>query len=194
MNKNKLIAGVDEVGRGSWIGPVFSAAVILKKNINKNLLKDSKKISAKERKKLANYIKKNSFYSISKASIKEIDKFNILQATLLSMRRAINNLKKKPKIILIDGVHAPKNMNYIFKTIIKGDEKIPTISAASVIAKVARDAYIKKLAKNYIPYGWHTNFGYGTKKHLNAINKFGVTIHHRRSFKPVHNILLDKKR
>jgi ribonuclease HII len=194
LNKNKLIAGVDEVGRGSWIGPVFSAVVILKKNINKNLLKGSKKIPAKERKQLANYIKKNSIYSISKASIKEIDKLNILQATLLSMKRAINNLKHKPNIILVDGVHAPKNMSYHFRTIIRGDEKIPAISAASIIAKVARDKYITRLAKNYIPYGWHTNFGYGTKKHLDAINKFGVTIHHRKSFRPMHNILLGKKK
>jgi len=194
LNKNKLIAGVDEVGRGSWIGPVFSAAVILKKYINKNLLKDSKKIPAEERKKLANYIKKNSIYSVGKASIKEIDKLNILQATLLSMKRAINNLKHKPNIILVDGTHAPKNMSYHFKTIIRGDEKIPAISAASIIAKVARDRYITRLAKNYISYGWHTNFGYGTKKHLDAINKFGITNHHRKSFKPMHNILLGKKK
>jgi len=194
LNRNKLIAGVDEVGRGSWIGPVFSAAVILKKSINKNLLKDSKKIPAKERKRLANYIKKNSIYSIGKASIKEIDKLNILQATLLSMKRAINNLKHKPNIILVDGVHAPKNTSYHFKTIIRGDEKIPAISAASIIAKVARDRYITRLAKNYISYGWHTNFGYGTKKHLGAIYKFGVTNHHRKSFKPMHNILLGKKK
>ena len=194
MNKNKLTAGVDEVGRGSWIGPVFSAAVILKKNINKNLLRDSKKIPARERKQLANYIKKNSIYSVGKASIKEIDKLNILQATLLSMKRAINNLKHKPNIILVDGTHAPKNMVYHFKTIIRGDEKIPSISAASIIAKVARDRYITRLAKNYISYGWHTNFGYGTKKHLDAINKFGVTNHHRKSFKPMHNILLGKKK
>jgi len=194
LNKNKLIAGVDEVGRGSWIGPVFSAAVILKKSINKNLLKDSKKIPAKERKRLANYIKKNSIYSIGKASIKEIDKLNILQATLLSMKRAINNLKHKPNIILVDGIHAPKNTSYHFKTIIRGDEKIPAISAASIIAKVARDRYITRLAKNYISYGWHTNFGYGTKKHLDAIYKFGVTNHHRKSFKPMYNILLGKKK
>jgi len=194
LNKNKLTAGVDEVGRGSWVGPVFSAAVILKKSINKNLLKDSKKISAKERKQLANYIKKNSICSVGKASIKEIDKLNILQATLLSMKRAINNLKHKPNIILIDGTHAPKNTSYHFKTIIRGDEKIPAISAASIIAKVARDRYITRLAKNYISYGWHTNFGYGTKKHLGAIYKFGVTNHHRKSFKPMHNILLGKKK
>ena len=131
---------------------------------------------------------------MGKASIKEIDKLNILQATLLSMKRAINNLKYKPNIILVDGAHAPKNMGYHFKTIIQGDEKIPAISAASIIAKVARDRYITRLAKNYISYGWHTNFGYGTKKHLDAINKFGVTIHHRKFFKPIHNILLNKKK
>ncbi len=110
------------------------------------------------------------------------------------MKRAINNLKHKPNIILVDGTHAPKNMGYHFKTIIRGDEKIPSISAASIIAKVARDRYITRLAKNYISYGWHTNFGYGTKKHLDAINKFGVTNHHRKSFKPMHNILLGKKK
>ena len=143
---------------------------------------------------LAKYIKKNSIYSISKSSLREIDKLNILEATLLSMRRAIKNLKAKPNLVLIDGSHAPTNMNYNSKTIIKGDEKIPSISAASIIAKVARDKYIANLGKNYTPYSWHTNFGYGTKKHLNAIKKFGVTIHHRKSFKPIHKILLCKKK
>jgi len=194
LNKNKLIAGVDEVGRGSWVGPVFSAAVILKKNVNKNLFKDSKKISRKKRIKIAEYIKKNSIYSIGKSSTKEIDKFNILQATLLSMKRAIRNLKVKPNLILIDGLHAPENINYNVKTIVKGDAKISSISAASIIAKVARDKYISNLGKKYAFYCWHANFGYGTKKHLNAIKKFGVTIHHRKSFKPIHNILLGKKK
>ena len=194
MKKKKLIAGIDEVGRGSWIGPVFSAAVILKKNINKKILRDSKKVSAKKRDELANYIKKNSIYSIGKASVEEIEKLNILQATLLSMKRAINNLSNKPNIILIDGIHKPKNMDYNFKTIVRGDEKIPVISAASIIAKVARDKYITKLSKDYTPYGWHSNFGYGTKRHLSAIVKFGVTIHHRKSFKPIYNMLLVKKK
>ena len=134
MNKNKLIAGVDEVGRGSWVGPVFSAAVILKKNINKNLLKDSKKISSKKRMVLAKYIKKNSIYSLGKASLREIDKLNILQATLLSMRRAIKNLKVKPNLILVDGPYAPTNIRYNLKTIVRGDEKIPSNSATSIIA------------------------------------------------------------
>ena len=194
MKKKRLIAGVDEVGRGSWIGPVFSAAVILKKKINRNLLVDSKKISASKRFYLADYIKKNSFFSISRASKEEVDKINILQATLLSMKRAIKKLPYRPHLILVDGIYAPKITNYKFRTIIRGDEKIPEISAASIIAKVARDVYIQKLSKNYSYYGWDTNFGYGTKKHLSAIKKFGVTIHHRRSFKPIHNILLHKKK
>ena len=110
------------------------------------------------------------------------------------MKRAINNLKKKPNLILIDGIHAPKNLNYKYRTIVRGDEKIPAISAASIIAKVARDTYIKKLAKKHLPYCWNTNFGYGTKKHLHAINKYGLTIHHRKSFNPMHYMLLDKKK
>ena len=194
MKKIKLIAGVDEVGRGSWIGPVYSAAVILKKGINIKLLKDSKQISIKKRNQLSKYIKKNSIYSISKASNKEVDRLNILNATLLSMKRAINKLKQKPNIVLLDGIHAPKNMNYNFETIVDGDKKIPAISAASIIAKVARDRYITKLSKKYESYGWDTNFGYGTKKHLKAMKKFGVTVHHRKSFKPVYNILLANKK
>ena len=194
MNKNKLVAGVDEVGRGSWIGPVFSAAVIFKKGINKNLLKDSKKISPKKRLALSIYIKKNSTYAISKASIREIDKLNILQATLLSMKRAINNLKHKPNIILIDGIHAPKNMNYNFKTIIRGDEKIPSIAAASIVAKATRDLFMIKLAKKFPKYKWNKNFGYGTRQHLSCLEKYGVTKHHREKFKPVHNILMRSTR
>tara|TARA_Y100000590_G_C15682198_1_gene1000232 strand:- start:792 stop:1376 length:585 start_codon:yes stop_codon:yes gene_type:complete len=194
LNKNKLIAGVDEVGRGSWIGPVFSAAVILKKDIDKKLLKDSKKIPAKKRERLASYIKKNSTFSIGKASIKEIDKLNILQATLLSMKRAITNLKQKPNIVLIDGNYIPENLSYKCRAIVRGDNKVAAIAAASIIAKVTRDKYITKLSKNYLAYSWHTNFGYGTRKHMSAIKKFGITDHHRKSFKPMHNILLGKKK
>ena len=194
MNKYKLIAGIDEAGRGSWIGPVFSAAVILKDKINKKIIKDSKKLTKKERLRLANYIRKNSIYSIAHASAQEVDRMNILQATLLSMKRALDGLKNKPNLVLIDGLHAPKNISCSFKTIIRGDEKISAISAASILAKVARDNYITKLSKKYRPYGWNTNFGYGTKKHLTAIKKFGITIHHRKSFKPIHNILLVKKK
>ena len=192
MKKNFFIAGVDEAGRGSWIGPVFSAAVILKKTINKNILKDSKTLSYKNRKFLYNCIKKNSIYAIGKASVKEIEKKNILQATLLSMKRAIKKLKKKPNLILIDGNKYPKIKTYKIRTIIKGDQTIPAISAASIIAKVERDKYIEKLSKKFKKYSWETNFGYGTKKHQIALKKFGVTPHHRKTYRPIYKILSQK--
>ena len=130
----KLIAGVDEVGRGSLVGPVYAAAVILNKKINKKKLKDSKKLTKEKRENLDKYIKKNSLWSIGSASIKEIEKLNILNASLLAMTRAIKKLKQKPKLVLIDGNKIPKINNYNLKNIIKGDEKIPEISAASIIA------------------------------------------------------------
>ncbi len=185
----KAIAGVDEVGRGSLVGPVYAAAVVLKKKIIKKKLKDSKKLSKKNRKILYQYIKKNSFWAIGSASLKEIEKFNILNASLLAMKRAITKLKKKPGLVLIDGNKIPKMKNYNLKNIIKGDQKIPEISAASIIAKVSRDRFIAKLSKNFKKYSWHKNFGYGTKDHIQAIKKFGITKHHRKTFMPVHNML-----
>ena len=150
----KIIAGVDEVGRGSLIGPVYAAAVILNKSIDKKLLKDSKSIDKNNRELLSNYIKKNSIWAIGKASVKEIDKINILQASLLAMKRAVKKLKKKPSHILIDGNKVPDLKNYKLKAVIKGDQKIPSISAASIIAKVSRDKFITRLAKNNKGYGW----------------------------------------
>ena len=185
---SKIFAGVDEVGRGCLAGPVVSCALILKNNMNKKLLKDSKTISFKDRIEIAKYIKKNSWYAIGFASSKEIDKYNIFNATLLSMERAANKLKKKPNLFLIDGTHAPEKIKNS-KTIIKGDQKIKCISAASIIAKVYRDLYMIKLSRRFPNYKWHKNFGYGTFQHLNALKKFGVTSYHRRSYKPVHNIL-----
>ena len=187
-----FIAGVDEVGRGSLVGPVFAAAVILKKKLNKKKLKDSKKLTKKNREILEKHIKKNSHWSIGSASLKEIEKLNILNASLLAMKRAIIKLKIKPKQVLIDGNKVPKIKNYNLKYVIKGDEKIPEISAASIIAKVSRDRLITKMSKKYIKYFWNKNAGYGTKDHLEAINKFGVTKHHRKTFQPIHNILSPK--
>lgn len=181
----KIIAGVDEVGRGSLVGPVYAAAVILNKSINKKLLKDSKTLSKKKRKKLFDYIKKNSIWAIGKASVKEIEKINILHASLLAMERAIKKLRKKPQLVLIDGNKLPNLKNYNLKYIIKGDQKIPSISAASIIAKVTRDKFITKLSEKFINYSWDANFGYGTKKHLKALKKFGVTKHHRKTFSPI---------
>jgi len=184
-----FIAGVDEVGRGSLVGPVYAAAVILKKKLSKKKLKDSKKLTKKNREILEKHIKKNSHWSIGSASLKEIKKLNILNASLLAMKRAIIKLKIKPKQVLIDGNKVPKIKNYNLKYIIKGDEKIPEISAASIIAKVSRDRLITKMSKKYIKYSWNKNAGYGTKDHLSAIKKFGITKYHRKTFQPIHNIL-----
>ena len=184
-----MIAGVDEVGRGSLIGPVYAAAVILNNNINKNKLKDSKKLSKKKREILEKYIKKNSYWSIGSASLKEIEKFNILNASMLAMKRVILKLKKKPSKVFIDGNKVPQIKNYNLKYVLKGDQKIPEISAASIIAKVSRDRLITKMSKKHIGYFWDKNAGYGTKDHLSAIKKFGVTKHHRKKFQPIHNIL-----
>ena len=184
----KIIAGVDEVGRGSLIGPVYAAAVILNKSINKKNLKDSKKISRNKREILSKLIKKDSFWSLGQASVKEIEKLNILNASLLAMKRAILKLKKRPDLVLIDGNRLPTIKNYNLKYVIKGDKKVPSISAASIVAKVARDKFISKLAKKFNKYSWDTNFGYGTKKHIDALKKYGTTKHHRKTFSPIHKI------
>ena len=185
----KIIAGVDEVGRGSLIGPVYAAAVILNKSINKKILKDSKSLTKDKREKLDKYIKKNSIWAIGQASIKEIEKINILHASLLAMKRAILKLKKKPSLVLIDGNKLPDLKNYKLIYVIKGDQKIPSISAASIIAKVSRDKFITKLSKRFGNYGWDKNSGYGTKEHIRAIKKFGITKYHRKTFSPICNLL-----
>ena len=181
----KIVAGVDEVGRGSLIGPVYAAAVILNKSINKNLLKDSKSLTKTKREVLSVYIKKNSVWAIGKASVKEIEKINIFYASLLAMKRAIKKLKKKPSLILVDGNITPKMRKYNLRSIIKGDQKIPSISAASIIAKVKRDRIITNLSKKFKGYHWDQNFGYGTKQHLKAIKNLGTTCHHRKTFSPI---------
>ena len=186
--KDLITAGVDEVGRGCLAGPVVSAAVILKKGIDLKLLKDSKKISFKKREEISGHIKNNSYYAIGIASVEEILNLNILQATLLSMSRAIEKLKIKPGLTLIDGNFAPAGLKN-YKTIINGDEKIKVISAASIIAKVYRDRFMIKLSEKYSNYAWDRNFGYGTKAHLEGLKNFGVTSHHRKGFKPIHKIL-----
>ncbi len=184
----KLIAGVDEVGRGSLIGPVYAAAVILNKSINKKLLKDSKKLAKSKRVVLAKYIKKNSVWAIGKASVKEIDKINILHASLLAMKRAIIKLKKKPSLVLVDGNKLPEIKKYKLNSVIRGDQKVPSISAASIIAKVTRDRMISTLGKKFKGYNWDKNCGYGTKEHLKAIKNLGITSHHRKTFSPINKI------
>jgi len=189
-----IIAGVDEVGRGCLAGPVFAAAVILNKTIIKKDIKDSKKIPFKKRIILSNYIKKNSIYAVGIASVGEIYKVNILNASLLSMERALNKLKQTPSMVYIDGIFSPKNLKIKHKTFVKGDEKITCIAAASIIAKVSRDLFMIELAKKHPGYKWNKNFGYGTEEHLEGLKRNGITKHHRKKFKPIYNILLSNKR
>ena len=188
MDTKIITAGVDEVGRGCLAGPVVSAAVILKEGIDLSLLKDSKRITFNKRIKIAEHIRFNSIYAIGMASVEEILKINILQAALLSMKRAIDQLSVKPGLILIDGNFAPQGLKK-FKTIINGDEKIKSISAASIIAKVHRDKLMIKLSEKFKNYAWEKNFGYGTKAHLEGLKRFGITSHHRKGFKPIHKML-----
>ena len=167
---------------------MVSAAVILKESINLKLLKDSKKIGFKKRQEISDHIKSHSHFAIGLASVEEILDLNILQASLLSMKRALNQLTVKPDLTLIDGNFAPSGLKN-YKTIVNGDEKIKVISAASIIAKVYRDNLMIKLSEEFSDYAWESNFGYGTKAHLDGLKKFGITSHHRKGFKPVHKIL-----
>ena len=182
------IAGIDEVGRGPLAGPVIAAAVILdRKNIPEGI-NDSKKIPKSKRILLAEKIKKNSIYAYGAASEIEIDEINILQASLLAMKRASDRLSVVPKTTLIDGNFKPDIKNNTI-SIIKGDSKSVSIAAASILAKVYRDEIMLKYSKQFPEYGFQTNSGYGTKEHLSALKNYGITPIHRKSFKPVHNIL-----
>ena len=184
------MAGVDEVGRGCLAGPVFAAAVILNNDINTKNIKDSKKIAFRKRILLSEYIKKNSIYAVGTASVEEINEINILNASLLSMKRALSKLKTRPSIAYIDGLFVPKNMKIKCKALIKGDEKIISIAAASIVAKATRDLFMIKLGKKFPKYRWNKNFGYGTAEHIKSLRKYGITKHHRKKFKPIHNILM----
>ena len=170
------------MGRGCLAGPVIAAAVILRKNIPG--LKDSKKLSKKKREELSLIIMQNSYFSFGSSSPKEIDKINILQASLLAMKRAILNLSVEPGKILIDGIHKP-DLNTDTQTIISGDSYIDEISAASIIAKVYRDNLMMQFDKEYPNFYFSSHMGYGTKMHKAAIKKYGITPIHRKTFKGV---------
>ena len=182
VKSRKIIAGVDEVGRGSLVGSVFSAAVIFQPSIIIENIVDSKKLSPNNRIKLSNNIIVNSLcVSIGVATKDEIDDINIHHATLLSMKRAVDNLRIIPDIIYFDGLYVPDS-NIESHAIVKGDSKIREISAASIIAKVARDNEMAHLNKAFKIYDFIKNKGYGTPHHLQTISFFGKTIHHRESF------------
>lgn len=183
------IAGLDEVGRGPWAGPVTAAAVILDPACIPDGLNDSKKLTRKRREALAAVIRDVALVGIGSASVEEIDAMNILQASHLAMRRALMALPETAEFALIDGRQLPAGMNCPAQAVVKGDSRSVSIAAASIVAKVHRDAVMRALADEYPGYGWETNMGYGTDAHRVGLFCHGVTPHHRRSFKPIHNIL-----
>ncbi len=188
-----VVAGVDEVGRGPLAGPVTAAAVILNPDAIPEGLNDSKKLTAKRRQALYEVLMETADVSIAHASVEEIDEINILEASHLAMRRALAGLGRVPDYALVDGNRKPRDMPCAGETIIKGDARSVSIAAASIVAKTVRDALMVDLAQQHPGYGWETNAGYGSKTHLEALRNLGVTPHHRRSFKPVHNILYQEK-
>jgi ribonuclease HII len=182
------IIGVDEVGRGPLAGPVISAAIILNKEKIPEGINDSKKLSKKKREVINEELISQHKFAIGIASVEEIDKINILQASLLAMKRAVLNLNIKPQTILVDGNKLP-DLEYNMYPIIKGDSKSISIAAASIIAKVYRDKLMQDLSLQYPGYYWEKNSGYGTKQHLLALDNLGVTPIHRKSFAPIYNML-----
>lgn len=191
-----LIAGVDEAGRGPLCGDVYAAAVILDIDHGIEGLTDSKKISEKKRYIIAKEIKqKAKAWSIASASVEEIDRLNILQATFLAMRRAVDGLQVQPQLIRVDGNQNPKfPSHYRCETIVKGDLLHEEISAASILAKTARDLSMIELDQKYPDYGFAKHKGYGTKLHMEALQNLGVLDTHRRSFAPIQKALAMHKR
>lgn len=187
------VAGVDEVGRGPLAGPVTAAAVVLDPSRIPDGLNDSKKLSKKARERLYEEIMQVADVSIAHASVAEIEELNILRASHLAMVRALDGLKEPADFALVDGNMLPRDLTIKAQTIIKGDARSQSISAASIMAKICRDCVMLSLAQQHPGYGWETNMGYGSKRHIEALRNLGVTPHHRRLFKPVHNMLYQEK-
>jgi ribonuclease HII len=184
-----LIAGVDEAGRGPLAGPVVAAAVILDDQRPIQGLADSKVLTARRREQLYDEIRAKALCcSIAQASVEEIDEINILQATMLAMRRAVEGLRLKPTKVLVDGNRLPV-LDMLAEAIVKGDSKVPAISAASILAKVTRDRWCAELDAQYPQYGFAGHKGYGTAEHLQALQMHGACPEHRKSFSPVAKVL-----
>jgi ribonuclease HII len=185
-----LIAGVDEVGRGPLVGDVVTAAVILNPSHPIEGLKDSKKLSASKREFLSEQIQQYALaWALGRASVQEIDELNILHATMLAMKRAVDALGTAPDKVLVDGNRCP-NWSYPSEAIVKGDSLYPQIAAASIIAKVARDKEMLNLHNQHPEYGFDKHKGYPTAQHMSALLQYGALSSHRRSFKPVQNVLM----
>jgi len=184
-----LVAGVDEAGRGPLAGPVVAAAVILDDLKPIPGLADSKTLSLRQRERLSAEIHARALcFSVAQASVEEIDRLNILQATLLAMRRAVMGLRLKPHKVLVDGNRLP-TLDIVAEAVVQGDRKVPAISAASILAKVARDRWCLEIDAEYPAYGFAAHKGYGTAQHLLALQTHGATPWHRRSFSPVARVL-----
>ena len=184
-----LVAGVDEAGRGPLAGPVVAAAVILDARNPIQGLADSKVLTARRREQLFDEIRAKALCcSIAQASVEEIDQINILQATLLAMRRAVEGLRLKPALVLVDGNRLPV-LDILAEAIVKGDSKVPAISAASILAKVTRDRWCAELDAQYPQYGFAGHKGYGTAEHVQALQTHGACPQHRRTFSPVAKVL-----
>ncbi len=183
------IAGVDEVGRGCLAGPVVAAAVILDPNRPIKGLRDSKKLSAKKRDELAEEIKEKALaWSVAAMGPEVIDKINILQATLQAMKAAVEKLPVEPDFVQVDGNKLPK-WKWLSEAVVKGDDKVEWISAASIIAKTTRDGYMCKIAELYPQYGFEHHVGYGTAEHIKALKAYGPTPIHRKTFAPVREVI-----
>lgn len=184
LNKGVIEAGCDEAGRGCLAGPVFAAAVILPEDFEHPLVMDSKKLSEKRREEAREIIQKEAIsWAVAQVDPKEIDKINILNASFLAMRRAVEKLDTQPEALLIDGNRFIPFGNIPFDCIVKGDAKFLSIAAASILAKTYRDDFMKKAAEDFPHYEWPSNKGYPTAAHRRAIQQYGACIHHRRSFR-----------
>tara|TARA_B100000315_G_scaffold207671_1_gene202533 strand:- start:1120 stop:1746 length:627 start_codon:yes stop_codon:yes gene_type:complete len=186
------IAGIDEAGRGPWAGPVVAGAVILNLENTSDMLRvgldDSKKLSGSKREALFEALQQNVECGVGIASVEEIDQLNILQATFLAMTRAVESLPSAPEFALVDGNKLPP-LSCPAEAIVKGDSRSLSIAAASIIAKVTRDRLMAELSELHPGYAWEKNMGYGTKAHQAGLERLGVTEHHRKSYKPIINIL-----
>ncbi len=186
------VAGLDEAGRGPWAGPVVAAAVILDPENIPFSLNDSKKLSARKREDLFEVIRKTAHVGVGQASVMEIDTLNILEASMLAMRRALAAIPIRADAALVDGNRDP-GLGLPTKCLVKGDSRSFSIAAASIIAKVTRDKIMSDLAIDFPEYGWEQNAGYGVPKHQEALNLVGPTPHHRKSFAPIAKLILKEK-
>ncbi|GHV34917.1 ribonuclease HII [Bacteroidia bacterium] len=184
FTENLIEAGCDEAGRGPLAGDVFAAAVVFPKDYHNEKINDSKKLTAKQRFELRSEIEKSALtFAVATVSAREIDEINILNASILAMHRAIDALKITPELLLIDGNKFKDYKDIPHHCIVKGDSKYLAIAAASILAKTYRDDYMTELSKSYPQYGWDKNAGYPTKQHYLAIREYGITVHHRKSFR-----------